>query len=711
MKKKIMMMMLALAGIAIGAEAKQKQDVWPDGTPMDAWFANKQKVDVATLGKRYVITDYGVKHDSTIVQTAAIQAVIDRAAKEQGGVIVIPEGTFLSGALFFRQGTHLLVEEGGKLKGSERIHDFPIAETRIEGQTCQYFTALVNADGLDGFTIAGQGAIDGNGYHYWDEFWIRRKWNRLCTNKDAQRPRLVYISNSKNVTVQDVHLQNSPFWTNHVYRSHHVRFLDCTIYAPTSGVKAPSSDAIDLDVCHDVLIDGCSMTVNDDAVVLKGGKGTWADKAAENGPNYNILVQNCHYGVVHGCLTLGSESLADRNIVLRNIQVDKAQRVLWLKMRPDTPQHYEYVTVDNITGSTGSFLVVRPWKQFFQLEQRDDMPLSQCNNIVMRNTKMDCDNFFDVGKSDKYYLRDFTFEGIDVSDKKNAFEPSLIDGTTVKNVTINGTKLKNFSSQPTQNVSMGKGARKFVLSLSEDGECTLTCYLPDKPMGRAIVDCPGGGYSHLSMDNEGHDWASYFNSKGIAFFVLKYRMPHGDRSIPIGDAFKAMRTVRDSATVWHINPEDVGIMGFSAGGHLASTVSTHAEAAERPNFSILFYPVISMDEKVSHKGSCVNFLGEERLANQQLVDEYSNHKAVKEGVTPRAIIIMANDDGAVPPVTNGVAYYSAMQLAGNECTMNVYPSGGHGFGFRSSWPFHDQMLHDLTAWLDSFKAEKEVVYE
>lgn len=430
---------LCLCALTLSANARQKkqQELWPDGTVMDAWFSNTQKVDVSTLGKQYVVTDYGVKNDSTIVQTEALQAIINKAAQEQGGVIVIPQGTFLSGALFFKQGTHLMVEEGGKLKGSERIADFPILETRIEGQTCKYFSALINADGVDGFTITGKGAIDGNGYHYWNEFWIRRKWNPQCTNKDAQRPRLVYISNSKNVTLQDVHLQNSPFWTNHIYRCDHVRFLDCSILAPTEGVKAPSSDAIDIDVCHDVLVNGCFMTVNDDAIAIKGGKGTWADKAPENGPNYNILIQNCRYGKVHGCLTLGSESVTDKNIVLRNIEVNNSTRVLWLKMRPDTPQHYEYVTVDNITGNTGSFLVVRPWTQFFKPEQRDDMPLSQCNNIVMKNINMDCKNFFDVGKSDKYKLTDFTFSGITVKDQKMAFDPQLIDNTTVENVIIN----------------------------------------------------------------------------------------------------------------------------------------------------------------------------------------------------------------------------------------------------------------------------------
>ncbi|MBQ5507459.1 MAG: exopolygalacturonase [Prevotella sp.] len=437
---------LLLCAVCLGVNAKkvkkQTQPLWPDGTPIAEWFNDTTKVDVNTLGKKYVITEYGVKNDSTIVQTDAIQKVIDLAASNGGGVIVIPRGTYLSGSLFFKQGTHLYVEEGGTLKGSDRIANFKILETRIEGQTCKYFSALVNADGIDGFVIAGKGTINGDGRHYWEEFWIRRQWNRECTNKDAQRPRLTYISNCKNVTVQDVRLINSPFWTNHIYKSDHARYIDCYIYAPTSGIKAPSSDAIDIDVCHDVLVHGCYMNVNDDAVVLKGGKGTWADKDANNGPNYNILIQNCHYGTVHGCLTLGSESVHDRNVIIRNCHADNANRVIWLKMRPDTPQHYEYVTVENFTGKTGSFLVVRPWTQFFQPENREDMPLSTCNNIVMKNINMECKNFFDVGASDKYKLIDFTFENIDVKDQKNAFTKDIIENTIIKNMKINGVEIK-----------------------------------------------------------------------------------------------------------------------------------------------------------------------------------------------------------------------------------------------------------------------------
>lgn len=433
--KKLLLSLLALC--CLGAQA----DNWPDGSQMDSWFSDTAHVDVSTLGRQYVITDYGVSTNPATVQTAAIQAVIDRCSREGGGVVVVPTGTFLTGSLFFKPGTHLHLREGAVLKGSDRIADFDVVTTRIEGETCKYFAALVNADGVNGFTITGKGTIDGNGYNYWNEFWIRRKWNPQCTNKDAQRPRLVYISNSSNVTVQDVSLINSPFWTNHIYNSDHVRFLSCYIYAPTSGVKAPSSDAIDIDKCHDILVNGCYMNVNDDAIVIKGGKGTYADTMAVNGPVSRVLVQNCHYGRVHGMLTVGSESLHDSNIIIRNCQADNVQRVLWLKMRPDTPQQYENVLIDGITGKTGSFLVVRPWTQFFKPLERKDMPRSYCRNITMRNIHMDCQNFFDVGASPKYDLSNFTFENIDVTDKKSAFDKKLIKGTKVKNVRINGVAM------------------------------------------------------------------------------------------------------------------------------------------------------------------------------------------------------------------------------------------------------------------------------
>lgn len=248
-------------------------------------------------------------------------------------------------------------------------------------------------------------------------------------------------------------------------------------------------------------------------------------------------------------------------------------------------------------------------------------------------------------------------------------------------------------------------ARQFVITFEEGAR--LTAYLPTQPSGRAIVDLPGGGYSHLAVDHEGHQWADWMNRQGIAFFVLEYRMPKGDRTIPLTDAYRAMTTVRDSATAWRVNPYDVGIMGFSAGGHLASAVSTHAPWAARPNFSILFYPVVSMDERVTHKGSCANFLGAEGMKDQRLIRQWSNDACVRRHLTPPACVILSTDDRVVPPVTNGVAYYSAMRRAGNNCALYAYPSGGHGYGIRKNFAFHEQMLGDLKAWLATIAAPRE----
>ena len=250
-------------------------------------------------------------------------------------------------------------------------------------------------------------------------------------------------------------------------------------------------------------------------------------------------------------------------------------------------------------------------------------------------------------------------------------------------------------------------ARKFTLNLTDDGKAQMVCYLPTAPSGRAIVSVPGGGYSVLSNNHEGYMASDWMNSQGIAFFVVNYRLPEGDRSKPMGDVMKGIRIVRDSAKVWGINPHDVGIMGFSAGGHLASVISTHADFDARPDFSILFYPVISMVPELSHKWSCINFLGEEGLKNPDLVNDFSTMNAIRRHLTPPALIISASDDRLVPFVTNGLEYYKRMRLEGNDCAMYVYPTGDHGFGFGPWFPYHDQLLTDIGNWLKAHKAPKE----
>ena len=185
--------------------------------------------------------------------------------------------------------------------------------------------------------------------------------------------------------------------------------------------------------------------------------------------------------------------------------------------------------------------------------------------------------------------------------------------------------------------------------------------------GRAVVICPGGGYSGLAIGHEGMEWADFFNGQGIAAIVLKYRLPHGNRDVPVDDAMETIRLVRRNAKEWHVDPAQVGIMGSSAGGHLASFVATMGKGDAAPNFQILFYPVITMDPGFTHRGS----------------------------------IALSDDDHTVLPA-NGVNFYFACYRHDVPATLHVYPSGGHGWGIRQSFAYHIEMLLDLKAWLRSF---------
>lgn len=420
-------------------------EIFPDGTPIPEWFREHRVVSVKELGKQYCITNYGVQNDSTILQTERIQAVIDKAAQDGGGVICIPKGTFLSGSLFFRPRTHLYLEKGATLKGSDDISHFDVIDTRLEGQNLTYFAALVNVIGVDGFTLSGEGKINGNGLRFWKSFWLRRQVNPQCTNLEELRPRLVYIADSKDVQLSGVRLENSPFWTTHLYRCENVKLLNLSIFAPHSPVKAPSSDAIDIDVCKNVLVKGCYMSVNDDAIALKGGKGPWTDQdKVNNGSNMNIIIEDCVWGFCHSALTCGSESIHNRNILVRRCRVEHAQRLLWLKMRPDTPQNYEYIQLEDITGSAINFLFAQPWTQFFDLKDRKDVPYSYSSHVTMRNIQLDCDVLFAVKKDEtQYKLSDFLFENLKITARKSGeICKDYIHNLQIRNVTVNGVHLK-----------------------------------------------------------------------------------------------------------------------------------------------------------------------------------------------------------------------------------------------------------------------------
>ncbi len=225
--------------------------------------------------------------------------------------------------------------------------------------------------------------------------------------------------------------------------------------------------------------------------------------------------------------------------------------------------------------------------------------------------------------------------------------------------------------------------------------------------GEAVIICPGGAYHMLAYDLEGTDIASYLVSKGITAIVLKYRLPAAESSkvrweSPLLDAERAVRIVRSQAKEWGLKPDRIGVMGFSAGGHLASTLSTHFSAenpqakdpvdrfSSRPDFSWLVYPVISFSDALTHMGSRKNLLGQE-WNNSDLVHHFSNELQVKED-TPPAILIHGVDDQAVN-YKNSMVYFEACQQKGVHAAMFLYPQGAHGFGLAVG-------QEGLSGWLD-----------
>ncbi len=243
----------------------------------------------------------------------------------------------------------------------------------------------------------------------------------------------------------------------------------------------------------------------------------------------------------------------------------------------------------------------------------------------------------------------------------------------------------------------------------EEGDATISVHKPEKPNGAAIVICPGGGYGGLVTGAEGHGIASWLNSHGITGVVLEYRLPKGRTFVPLLDAQRAIRTVRANAKKWEINSDKIGIMGFSAGGHLASTAGTHFDGGDpkaadpidrnscRPDFTVLIYPVVTMGEK-THGGSKNNLLG--KNPDAKLVELFSNEKQIT-AKTPPAFLAHAKDDKVVV-IENSSAFADAMRLQKLPVKFLELPSGGHGLnGYKGEmW---DRWQTQSLAWLAELK--------
>ena len=245
-----------------------------------------------------------------------------------------------------------------------------------------------------------------------------------------------------------------------------------------------------------------------------------------------------------------------------------------------------------------------------------------------------------------------------------------------------------------------------IIRISKVQVPQLEVFIPNKKgaTGQAVIICPGGGYARLAYDWEGTDIAKLLNAHGIAAFVLKYRLPDSLSSsapdqTPLVDAQQAIRLVRAGAEKWNINPAKVGIMGFSAGGHLASTLSTHFDQSTRPDFSILIYPVITMDKVNAHTGSRKNLLGDQ--PSEELIHKYSNELQIT-AQTPPTFILHATDDTTVP-VENSLLYFQGLKNNKVPVALHIFPTGGHGFGLALGKGGLEKWPNLLIDWMKELK--------
>ena len=220
-----------------------------------------------------------------------------------------------------------------------------------------------------------------------------------------------------------------------------------------------------------------------------------------------------------------------------------------------------------------------------------------------------------------------------------------------------------------------------------------------KATGQSVVICPGGGYAKLSMDQEGFLMAQWLAKNGIAAFVLEYRLPNGHREVPLEDVVEAIRVVRKRAKKFNIDPAKVGVMGFSAGGHLAASASNKPKVEDRPNFSILFYPVLTANDYTSHRGSFRNLLGKRH--SEQEAEAWAMDKCVDVN-TPPTILILSDDDTTVP-AAGAAIYYAALRYHGVKASMHVFPEGGHGWGNYDRFSYQKEWQHLLLRWLKELK--------
>lgn len=412
--------------------------------------------------KRVSIRDFGAKGDGATINTAAIQAAIDHLAARGGGTVVVPQGVFVSGALFLKPRVNLHLDAGAVIRCTTDMSHFPPQRTRIEGHFEEKFTpALINAKGCDGLRITGHGTLDGAGLPIWDLFWKLRNAApdpHNFPNLGVPRARLALIEESKDVLIEGVTFKDSQFWNLHLYKCEDVLIRNARFVVPDDYKQAPSSDGIDLDSCRKVTIDSCYFSVTDDCIAAKGTKGPRALEDKDSPPVEHIRVRNCHFRRGHHALACGSEATIVRDVIVENCRVTGDMILARLKLRPDTPQRYEDITFRNIAldNADGTIVAVQPWSQYKNLDGAAP-PQSRVRGLRFIGLKGRFGGFGTIQPNPgQTQIEDILFQDIDLQLTQGGLTASEARGLRFERVVVNGKAVSPGPVRPSLSFKRGR---------------------------------------------------------------------------------------------------------------------------------------------------------------------------------------------------------------------------------------------------------------
>lgn len=406
-----------------------------------ACTGSKQSAD-----KQYIVTGYGAVGDGQTVNTKAIQSLIDSCSTNSGGTIIIPEGTFISGALFLKQGVNLHIEKGGILKGTTNRHDYPMTDTRWEGIEKKWTSAFINAINIDGFKLTGEGMIDGSG-DAWLELYPRVKredmlqdsvllqndtLDRLNEWHTWGKPRLIAIQNCKNVLVSRLKLKNQACWGLFVLYTENATIENITIRAKHN---IPMSDGMDIDSSDGIMITNCDIDVNDDCIAIKSGKDE--DGRRVNKPSQNITVENCRFRYGHGGVSMGSEmSGGIRNVEIKNciMEADNWAPIRF-KSQPSRGGIVENITYRDLklNNTRQAFEFNMAWRMINAKPPADTLPVVR--NVKIVNVSGTVDRVGMIQGLENSPITNVVFENCNIK-AKTGLELNHVEGIDLSGLAI-----------------------------------------------------------------------------------------------------------------------------------------------------------------------------------------------------------------------------------------------------------------------------------